>query len=72
MYIWVTRYSASLPEKFIFLFFCCTLLLRRTHIVPGLVSSSSSPRLSLKSRSAGCPDVCVCWEVGVVAGAEGL
>ncbi len=60
MYIWVTRYSASLPEKCFFFFSCCTFLLQRTRLVPGLVSSSSSPRSSLKSGSAGCPDVCVC------------
>lgn len=61
MYIWVTRYSASLPEVFFFLslFFCCTLSLQRTRMVAGLVSCSSSPRSSLKSGSAGCPDVCV-------------
>lgn len=60
MYIWVTRYSASLPEVFFFFFFsfCCMLSLQRTRLVAGLVSSSS-PRSSLKSGSAGCPDVCV-------------
>lgn len=58
MYIWVTRYSASLSVKCIFFSsvvrFCFWEL-----SMAGLVSSFFFPHSSLKSRSAGCPDMCV-------------